>query len=116
MTLFIILTAVIIVVACANSIIQTTADVVATVAGAYYYWRFSKLSLALLASKLPAADFESPTSSMIAHRHLMARALRATMALTAHASMFPRTSRKARAMVDTLLLRKTDKSLLHVGP
>lgn len=76
-------------------------DGIATAIAAWYCWRSARLTRALLAVRAPcnAIDLMPAWNVSRAHRRLMARHLRLSIAMTAHFSLFPGSSARAYAIM-----------------
>lgn len=76
-------------------------DGIATAIAAWYCWRSARLTRALLAVRAPcnAIDFTPAWDGGRRHRRLMARHLRLSIAMTAHFSLFPRSSARGYAFM-----------------
>lgn len=76
-------------------------DAIATGIAAWYCWRIARISELLLASRTPSVTNETLTVWKVgrADRRLMARHLRLAIAMTAHHSLFPRSSLRGHAIV-----------------
>ena len=76
-------------------------DGIATVVAAWYCWRSARLTQALSVASGPS----NPIGPLLAwnvsraHRRLVARHLRLAMAMTAHFSLFPRSSERGYALM-----------------
>lgn len=74
-------------------------DGMATAIAAWYYWRRERLSHTLLAiGDLGGTSRSTPGSASRAQRLMMARHLRLSLAMTAHFSLFPRSSARGYAV------------------
>lgn len=88
----------------AQYLLVLAVDGVATATAGWYCWRSARLTPGLLAVRAScnANDFMSAWSVSRAHRRLMARHLRLSIAMTAHFSLFPRSSVRGYAIANAL--------------
>lgn len=96
---FILIAATLIATAFARRLLALLADFIATLTALYYGVRLARLSQALLATKGKNEEVHYDRVSSRAQRRLLRRHLTITMAMTAHASMFPSPSARARGLV-----------------
>ena len=85
----------------AEHLLILAVDGLATVIAAWYCWRSARLMRALLATRAPrnSIDLMPAWNVSRANRRLMARHLRLSIAMTAHFSLYPRSSARASAIM-----------------
>lgn len=99
MSEFILIAATLIGVAFIGRLLAFLADIIATLIAIYYGVRLTRLSQDLLATKGRNGEVNHDTVSSPAQRRLLRRHLTMTMAMTAHTSMFPSSSARARRLI-----------------
>ena len=85
----------------AGYLLTLLVDGIATAIAAWYCWRSARLARALQAIRAPcnAIDLMPAWDVSRAHQRLMARHLRLSIAMTAHFSLFPRSSARGYALM-----------------
>ena len=82
-------------------------DMMATAIAAWYRWRSERLAVGILAHRplAASADVVLTRSASRAHRRLLARHLRLSIAMTGHYSLFPAPSQRGYAIADALMVK-----------
>ena len=83
------------------------ADAIATSMAALYYWRSERLVRAVSAIRSPGNAIETKPAwtASRSHRRLVASHLRLSIAMTAHFSLFPASSRRGYAIAQAFIAK-----------